>query len=66
MTLYTNELKERGVKKMEKKNIMFTKEGMKVGVKEVKDEDYADATQRYLHRIPVFQLGPSDMLSRFS
>lgn len=31
---------------MEKKNIVFTKDGMKVGVKEVKDEDYADKTQR--------------------
>lgn len=46
MTVYTNELKERGIKKMEKKNIMLTKDGMKVGVKEVRDEDYADATQR--------------------
>ncbi|KAF2268554.1 hypothetical protein CC78DRAFT_529995 [Lojkania enalia] len=44
--LYTNQLADRGVRKMEKKNVMFTKDGMKVGVKEVKAEDYADRTQR--------------------
>ncbi|KAL1640149.1 hypothetical protein SLS58_007263 [Diplodia intermedia] len=43
--LYTNELADRGKKKMEKKNIVFSKDGMKVGVKEVNDEDYADRTQ---------------------
>ncbi len=32
---------------MEKKNVMFTKDGMKVGVKEVRDEEYTDKTQRY-------------------
>lgn len=31
---------------MEKKNISFSKEGMKVGVKDVKKEDYEDKTQR--------------------
>ena len=44
--LYSNELAERGVKKMEKKNVVFTKDGAKVGVKEVNAEDYADKTQR--------------------
>ncbi|KAI4941981.1 hypothetical protein J4E91_010368 [Alternaria rosae] len=44
--LYSNELAERGVKKMEKKNVVFTKDGAKVGVKEVNTEDYADKTQR--------------------
>lgn len=34
-------------KKMEKKNISFGKEGMKIGVKEVKNENYVDQTQRY-------------------
>ncbi|KAF1984423.1 hypothetical protein K402DRAFT_395770 [Aulographum hederae CBS 113979] len=48
MFVYSNELAERGKKKMEKKNITFTKDGMKVGVKEVKDEDYADKTQSVL------------------
>lgn len=34
--------------KMERKNVVFTKDGMKVEVKEVKDEAYKDRTQRYL------------------
>jgi hypothetical protein len=44
--LYSNELAERGVKKMEKKNVVFTKDGAKVGVKEVSTESYTDKTQR--------------------
>ncbi|KAF9694869.1 hypothetical protein EKO04_006711 [Ascochyta lentis] len=44
--LYSNELAERGVRKMEKKNVVFTKDGAKVGVKEVSAEQYADKTQR--------------------
>ena len=32
--------------KMERKNIAFTKDGMKVQVREVKDEAYKDQTQR--------------------
>lgn len=31
---------------MEKKNVVFGPDGMKVGVKEVSAEDYADKTQR--------------------
>lgn len=34
-------------KKMEKKNVSFGKEGMKIGVKEVRTENYVDQTQRY-------------------
>ncbi|KAK7567794.1 hypothetical protein IWX91DRAFT_333292 [Phyllosticta citricarpa] len=33
---------------MEKKNVTFTKDGMKVGVKQRSTEDYADQTQSYL------------------
>ncbi|CBX94315.1 predicted protein [Plenodomus lingam JN3] len=44
--LYSNELAERGVKKMEKKNVVFTKDGARVGVKEVTAEEYADKTQK--------------------
>ncbi|PVI00094.1 hypothetical protein DM02DRAFT_495049, partial [Periconia macrospinosa] len=44
--LYSNELAERGVRKMEKKNVVFTKDGAKVAVREVKTEDYEDRTQR--------------------
>jgi hypothetical protein len=34
-------------KKMEKKNVSFGKEGMKIGVKEIKTENYVDQTQKY-------------------
>ena len=34
------------MRKMEKKNVVFTKDGAKVGVKEVRTEDYADRTQK--------------------
>ena len=34
--------------KMEKKNVSFGKEGVKIGVKEVKTENYVDQTQRYV------------------
>ena len=33
-------------KKMERHNVSFTRDGMKVGVREVKDEDYKAQTQR--------------------
>jgi uncharacterized protein (UPF0333 family) len=35
-------------KKMERKNIAFTKDGMKVQVKELQDEQYKDRTQSVL------------------
>jgi hypothetical protein len=44
--LYTSTLAERGVHKLEKKNVVFTKDGAKVGVKEVSAENYADSTQK--------------------
>lgn len=44
--LYTNQLADRGTRKLEKKNIVFSKDGAKVGVKEVNTEDYTDRTQR--------------------
>lgn len=31
---------------MEKKNVVFTRDGARVGVKEVRAEDYADRTQK--------------------
>ena len=34
--------------KLEKKNVVFTKDGARVGVKEIRAEDYADKTQRYV------------------
>ena len=44
--VWSEEMADRGRKKMKQKNVVFTKDGMKVGVKEVKDEDYAAAQQR--------------------
>lgn len=35
-------------KKMEQKNVSFGKEGMKIGVKELKTENYVDQTQKYM------------------
>lgn len=35
---------------MQKKNVVFTRSGMKVGVKEVKNERYVDKTQSILVR----------------
>ena len=35
-------------KKMQDKNVVFTKDGMKVGVKELKTESYVDKTQGFL------------------
>lgn len=46
--LWTNDLADKGKEKMQKKNVMFTKDGMKVGVKEISEEDYADRTQRFV------------------
>lgn len=34
-------------KKMEKKNVSFSKDGLKVGVKEVSAEQVGDSTQKY-------------------
>lgn len=46
--------------KMEKKNVVFTKDGMKVNVKEIKDEAYKDRTQRFVFFLLSFP--PSDCL----
>jgi hypothetical protein len=40
--------------KMQKKNIQFSKDGMKVSMKEVRDEDYKDQTQRFVS--PIYEL----------
>ena len=34
--------------KMQSKNVVFTKDGMKVGVRELKTESYVDTTQSFL------------------
>ena len=49
MYQWSNELKERANKNMEKKNMSFTKEGgLRVGVKDIGEENYADKTQKYV------------------
>lgn len=40
---------------MGKKNVVFTKDGMRVGVKQVKNENYVDATQNYV--VKAWNLG---------
>ena len=46
--LWSNELAERGRKKMEKKNMSFTADGgLRVGVKDIGHEAYHDKTQKY-------------------
>lgn len=42
------DVKSQTQKKMEKKNVMFSRDGMKVGVKEINDEEYKDRSQRYV------------------
>lgn len=43
-----NDIGDATTKKMEKKNIVLTKDGVKVGVKEVRNEEYVDKTQSVL------------------
>lgn len=43
--------------KMEERNVMFTKDGMKVGVKEVDDEQYRDRSQRFVSRLWLLNRG---------
>ncbi|KAK8183394.1 uncharacterized protein BKA78DRAFT_356613 [Phyllosticta capitalensis] len=57
--LYANELADRGRRKMEKKNVTFTKDGMKVGVKDRSSEDYTDKTQSMLVKAWSFTSFPA-------
>src|SRR5947208_3095103 len=41
------DIADKAGKKLEKKNVLVTKEGVKVGVKELRTENYVDRTQRY-------------------
>ena len=48
MYTWSNELADRGRAKMEKKNISLSKDGgLKVGVRQVSDEEYEGKTQKY-------------------
>ncbi|KAI9373720.1 hypothetical protein BJX61DRAFT_541489 [Aspergillus egyptiacus] len=42
------EVSDKTMGKMEKRNVMFTKDGMKVGVREIKEEEYVDRSQSIL------------------
>lgn len=43
-----NDVSDKTAKRMEKKNISFSKDGMKVGVKQISTEDISDSTQSYV------------------
>lgn len=43
--------------RMGKKNVVFTKDGVKVGVKQIKNENYVDATQSWF--VKAWNLGTS-------
>ena len=42
-----NDIADKTNKNLEKRHVTFTKDGMKVGLKQVKEEDYVAQTQRY-------------------
>ena len=47
ISVWSNTMADRGKRHMEKKNMSFTKEGgLKVGVKDMKNEAYEDKTQK--------------------
>jgi hypothetical protein len=43
-----NDISDKTQKKMEKHNVSFGKDGMKIGMKQVKDEDYKAQTQKWV------------------
>jgi hypothetical protein len=53
MYLWTNDLANQGKSHMEKRNVSFSKDGMKVGVKEMSEEEYANRAQRCVISLPV-------------
>ncbi|KAK3180410.1 hypothetical protein K4F52_008261 [Lecanicillium sp. MT-2017a] len=53
--LSINKMGETASERMGKKNVVFTKDGMRVGVKQVKNENYVDATQNYV--VKAWNLG---------
>lgn len=46
--LSVNKIEQQARDKMAKKNVVFTKDGMRVGVKHVEQEKYVDATQGWV------------------
>ncbi|KAG7433719.1 hypothetical protein FoTM2_002198 [Fusarium oxysporum f. sp. vasinfectum] len=48
--------------RMGKKNVVFTKDGVKVGVKQIKNENYVDATQSWF--VKAWNLGTTSDASQ--
>ncbi|KAI2622684.1 hypothetical protein GGS26DRAFT_240507 [Hypomontagnella submonticulosa] len=46
--LSVNKIRDTAEQRMAKKNVVFTKDGLKVGVKHVEQESYVDATQNWV------------------
>jgi hypothetical protein len=53
--LSVTKIRETASQKMGSKNVVFTKDGVKVGVKEIKQENYVDATQSWV--VKAWNLG---------
>ncbi len=53
-----NDVSDKAAKRMEKKNIKFTKGGMQVGVKQISTEDISDSTQSYVY--PMLSVSGDD------
>jgi len=52
-----NKIRDNASQSMGNKNVVFTKDGVKVGVKQVKNENYVDATQGWV--VKAWNLGQS-------
>ncbi|CAM1503675.1 Fc.00g012660.m01.CDS01 [Cosmosporella sp. VM-42] len=63
--LSVGKISETASERMGKKNVVFTKDGLKVGVKEIRNENYVDATQSWV--VKAWNLGTAkeDQQKRF-
>lgn len=55
-------MSEHASERMGKKNVVFTKDGVKVGVKHMRDEKYVDKTQSYV--VKAWNLGVASEAER--
>lgn len=62
--LSVTKMGETASQKMGKKNVVLTKDGMRVGVKNVKNEKYVDKTQSYV--VKAWNLGQAQEYERYS
>ncbi|KAI1082615.1 hypothetical protein F5B20DRAFT_531995 [Whalleya microplaca] len=53
--LSVSKIRDNASQRMARKNVVFTKDGMKVGVKHVEEEKYVDATQSWV--VKAWNLG---------